>query len=174
MTAALATSVLVALLALVAACGGGSTDNTFEGDGFSFTYPGDWITGDTGAWEPPGPAVAISYPGPEEVEEREELLFVAVFPNQKSVTEDNLDDSLEEIAADQIRNYEGLTAGPTAMTVDGLPAGRVEAAWGNTRLRTTIVFDGTTWYVIRCEFVPARAEKMKPGCDQVVESFQIE
>jgi hypothetical protein len=39
---------------------------------------------------------------------------------------------------------------------------------------TTIVFDGTTWYAIQSEFVPENADKIKPGYDQIVESFHAE
>ena len=38
----------------------------------------------------------------------------------------------------------------------------------------TFAFDGRTEYFLDCEFTPERADEMKQGCEQAVESFHVE
>jgi len=42
------------------------------------------------------------------------------------------------------------------------------------QFRTTIVFDGSTWYLIQSEFAAEDEDEMTQGHDQVVSSFQVE
>jgi hypothetical protein len=42
------------------------------------------------------------------------------------------------------------------------------------QFRTTIVFDGSTWYLIQSEFAAEDADEMTRGHDQVMSSFQVE
>jgi hypothetical protein len=72
-----------------------------------------------------------------------------------------------------------LTAGPTRVTVGGLPGYSFEGSAVNqdgvrVQQRLITVFEGTTQYVLNCQFAPEAAEEMKRGCDLVVDSFHVE
>jgi len=170
MKVALVTFVLVGALAASAGCGGGGGDGggdkTFEGDGYAFTYPGDWDEREFGEVTP-GAALTTAF-APEEG--LNGLIF-EINDTGNPVTESNIDALAEDLAG----AIQESTEGPTRLTVSGLPALRIVShpQSGLTR-RITTVFDGTTAYVFDCGFTPPLAEKMKLGCDQVEESFQVE
>lgn len=165
--------VLGSVLAGAAACGGrngdgsGDGDKTFEGDGYSFTYPADWEE-----FEPdeviPGAALTTvfapdgSSPG--------ELIF-EIGDGGSPVTADNIDEAEEELAG----AIQESTEGPIRMTMAGLPALRIVAhPRSDLTRRITTAFDGATIYIFDCAFTPDIAEDMQRGCDQVEESFRIE
>lgn len=86
---------------------------------------------------------------------------------------------MERIGANAADAYGNLLTGPTPTTISGLQAIRLEASGTNSegdslQGRTAVLFDEATWYVILCQFIREDAEKMKPGCDQVLESFRVE
>jgi hypothetical protein len=65
------------------------------------------------------------------------------------------------------------------VTIDGLPGLRFEASGLDpegvrVQSRLIFVFDGRTVYALNCQFTPETAEEMKRGCEQVVESLQVE
>jgi PsbP-like protein len=153
-------------------------DKTFEGDGYSFTYPGGWSQ--SGPAPLQGTDVPVLLFGPREGADR---LLVNVTRAGLSITERNIDEVSAQFAGevDQLfRRAEGrLTKGPTRLTVGGLPALRFEGSGvtpegDRIRSQVTVVFGGRTQYFLSCEFTPEGAEEMKRGCDQVVESFQVE
>jgi hypothetical protein len=177
MRASVAASLLSFLALGGAACAGDSSEEkTFHGDGFSFTYPGGWHQGDYPNENPDviPAAAAITYSD----EPTTDSVSVTVVPDQVEVTADNVDDSVADIANTATAGYGKLDSGPTVVTVGGLPAMRLEASAlsdGTPLLyRTELVFDGTTWYAIQCEFRQESAEKIRPGCDQAMESFRVE
>jgi hypothetical protein len=184
----LVTFFLAAALLAGAGCGGANggapitvdgaseRDKTFDGLGFSFTYPREWREVDVGPL-PAGreaPAVVLA---PEQAES--DAVGVTVVQGSPEVTEENFADAKEEIAVAARTRFGRLVEGPTRITVSGLPALRLEAS-GTTpeevriRSRVTVVFAGTTWYTLECDFAPERAQEMKRGCDQVVNSLRIE
>jgi hypothetical protein len=178
-------SVTVLVCLALAACGGGGEDagralkpNTFGGDGVSFAYPGDWR--EVEYIDQPDDQIPVAVAiAPAGSEHELDSLSVTVAPDQLAVTEDNLDAHLDGLAEYATNVYGKLVAGPTPITVDGLPAISLEASGPGGEVeqlefRTTIVFDGTTWYVIQVESIPRSAEEMKQGYDQVVRSFEVE
>ena len=182
------TTVLFVFMCLaLSACGGGEESGTsgagdgskrFEGDGFSFSYPDDWSLGEFAEPNPElATAVALSYGGAEQG--TTDSVAVSVAPALSPITEDNLEGSLDDFAAFAADSYGELLSAPTPTTVDGLPAVRLKASGPSPdgvplEFGTTIVLDGTTWYVIQSQFVPKNADKIKPGYDQSVGSFQVE
>jgi hypothetical protein len=168
----------------VTACGGGGNDNgdgdkTFEGDGYSFTYPGAWDEQDPEAGAEGGEVLSSAYVG----QDNTDVLAILLYPLRASITEDNIDDYADDVAEQARGIYEGLdgqlTAGPTPVTLDGLPGFRYEGSLVNVdgvrvQARVTDVFDGLTEYYLYCQFTPEHAEDMKRGCDQVLESFQVD
>jgi hypothetical protein len=156
----------LSLAALVAggACGGGDGDKTFRGEGYSFTYPGEWDERDVEAT--PGAVLTTAF-APEGG------LNALIFEVNTGppVTESNID-AFEDQLAEAIQES---TEGPTRLRVAGLPALRIVAhpQSGTTR-RVTTVFDEETAYIFDCGFTPSREDEMTRGCDQVEDSFQVE
>jgi PsbP len=173
----------LALLALAAAgalagCGGDGGDKTFEGDGFSFTYPGEWRKSDFDVQF--GQPVTTDAFAPAE---GADVLLVGVGHLNAPVTEQNIEGLSHEFAAQidhQSRQLKGrITNGPSRTTVGGLPAlsfgvSAVNKSGTRTQSRLILVFDGRTQYFLNCQYTPSGAEEMKSGCDLVVESFQVE
>jgi hypothetical protein len=173
---------LTAAFVASAGCGGdgsGDEDKTFEGDGYSFTYPGNWDEGEVEARAQSGNTVSSVAFGPS----RDSLVNVEVYRLDVAITEENIDEATDELADVIAQTFEqaggGVTAGPTRTTVDGLPALRFEASAltpddERVQSRGTLVFDGSTEYYVNCQFTPDRAEEMNSGCDQVLNSFDVE
>lgn len=177
----LVTTLLAASLVAFAGCGGGGGDKTFEGDGYSFTYPGEWKEREGGeAAAEVGEPVSEAFFGPSEGPDG---LTVQVFRVNLSITEGNIDElsgDIAEFIGELFRQGDGrVTSGPTPVTLGGLPGRAFEGSFinkGGTRVQTrlTLAFDGRTEYFLSCEFTPEGAEEMKRGCEQVEESFQVE
>jgi hypothetical protein len=185
-TTRLVPRVLCVLLALAAAgllalgCGGGDGDETFEGDGYSFTYPGEWEELEGQAYVATGDEVSSATLGPEE---GANVLTFTVYRLNLAVTEANLDqvaDEITDVLGGLLEEAQGsVTEGPTRVSVAGLPAFRVEGSAVNpegvrTQGELTLIFDGTTEYFLNCQFTPDRAQEMQEGCDQVLDSFAVE
>ena len=166
-----------------AGCGGGG-DETFDGDGYSFTYPGDWneIVGVESAASGPEGLGPSNFFGPGSTAENS--LHVAVTEDIPRVTDANLDDAKAQVAQQLAQTAEQAGAEmsePTDTTFAGLPGFRAEASGRisvttGERFRSELIvaFDETAIYFLNCQFTPEGAEEMKRGCDQVVESFQVE
>jgi PsbP len=175
---------LAAALVASAGCGGGGSgdgDKTYEGDAFSFTYPQEWDEREGEArFTRPGQQATSVYFGPAE---GANVLGLDVGRVGVSITEANVDEISDQFAAELDQTFRqaqgGITKGPTRLTVGGLPALRFEGSSLNpddvrVRSQVTAVFNGVTQYFLNCQFTPEGAEEMQRGCDQVVESFQVE
>jgi hypothetical protein len=171
---------LAFLLVLVAGCGSGGGDKTFEGDGYSFTYPGSWEEFENA---PSAAATGTVVSSKSFAPERGGSGFViTVYRLSSSVTADNIDSIAPEVAAvtEQIFRQAGgqMTARPTKVTVAGHPGfsakGTAVTPQGTrVQSRVTLVFDGTTEYFLTCQFTPDAAEEMLKGCNKVLESFEL-
>jgi hypothetical protein len=178
---------VVAVLLMLAAAGllavgcggGGEGDKTFEGDGFSFTYPGDWIE-----FEPSESSASVGEPvstvslGPSEGPNG---LQLNVYGLEASVTESNVEAVAAEVAdvLGQVFRQAGgsMTAEPVRVTVGGLPGYSAEGTAVDpdgvrVESQVTLLFDGTTEYFLNCQFTPEHAEETKQGCAQILDSFE--
>jgi hypothetical protein len=98
------------------------------------------------------------------------------------VTDANLDDAKAQIARQLAQLFEqagGVMSEPTDTTLAGLRGFRSEGSGrivsgGRFRSEIVVAFDSNTIYVLNCQFRPARTAEMKRGCDQVVESFEVD
>jgi hypothetical protein len=172
----------VALVCLaLAACGGGEGEyKTFEGDGFSFRYPEDWEQREASGAAEVGNSISSVMFAPSRGANG---LTVNVYRLQVAVIEDNVESIEAEVAAttEQIFRQAGgrLTDGPTRVTIAGHPGysatGTAMTPEGaRVESRVNLLFDEATEYFLNCQYTPSGAEEMKRGCDQAVESFQVE
>jgi hypothetical protein len=149
---------------------------TFEGDGYSFTYPGDWDEQKPDLGTEVGTATSSTRIG---LNTTNFLGVVAVgLPASASVAE--ITDATLASARELIEKNGGqVTAGPIPITIGGLLGFRYEG-WLITeegvrvQSRLTWAVDDTHQYFMNCQFTPEHAEEMKRGCDQVEKSFTAE
>jgi hypothetical protein len=160
-------------------CGGGEGDGnkTFEGDGYSFSYPGEWAeqAGDvtTGRLD----AVVA----PPEGGQNAVALTVVRDAVPEPVTKANIDQAVRDLrpAVDALMQRAGgvLEGDPTQVTYGELPGLRFESSSTGleppVRMQGTWLIDGTTVYTFNCQFVPSGAEEVRQACDLVLKSFQI-
>lgn len=161
-------SVAVVVCLVIAGCGGGDRENTFEREGISFTFPEEWEQRELegGPVSPDASFAAAFAP-----EEGLSALIFEINESDITVTQGNLDGVLQEVAA----SLDESSKGPTKTSVAGLPALRFESyPESNLTRAVTFVFDGKTWYAFNCGFTAQLAEEMKRGCEQAVSSFQVE
>jgi len=168
---------LLILVLLVAGCGGGGTpgaDNTFRGDGYSFSYPGDWEQRETS--DEPGSADVVIAPEPGVTG-----ISVGSFESPQEVTADNIDGLMGEIrsGAEQFfaTSVEGtkLEGDLTQTTIGGLPAVTFEGtttAGQGIRTREAWIFDGATFYAVNCSSATGNENSVDAACDLVLDSFE--
>lgn len=159
-------------------CGGARGDKTFEGEGYTFTYPGDWAelipevrTGRT-------PDVLV---GPPEPGWNGVGLVVIRDAILEPFTEVNIDQMVSELrpAVDSLMHRAGavLEGDLTQMSYAGLPGIRFEGSSTDldpvVRFQQIWLLDGTTGYTFNCQFLPAEAEEVGQACDLVLSSFQL-
>ena len=167
-------------VALLFGCGGGAGgDTTFEGDGYSFSYPGDWEQREGSGAPGVGNKISSVAFAPEAGGNG---LTLSVYRLPVAITEDNIASFLGQVrtATQQIFQAGGgqMTEGPTRVTVAGHPAysasGTAVTPSGTpVRSRVNLVFDGETEYFFNCQFTSDHAEEMLQGCSKALESFQV-
>jgi hypothetical protein len=180
----------VVLATVVSSCGGGSSNEgttvaafkAFEGDGYSFNYPGGWVerTGIESSSGSGGGVGGVNIGPPEGAD----LLYIGTSGLDIAITQGNIaqySDDLTAFVDDVFRQAEGqvTSAVPHLATVAGLPAIRLEATAINvdgveTKSHVVLVYDGKTEYFLNCQYTPDGVEEMTAGCDKVVASFQVE
>jgi hypothetical protein len=190
----LATCGVVFACVVLAACGGDGGDsgdveagtgaeavadpNAFEGNGYSFTYPGEWEEQHPEAASDPGSEHPMTYVGLDNTD----VWGVVVYTYPFSVTKGNIDQYEADLTEDTQSLFEDLdgrlTAGPTSVTIDGLPGLRWEGSLLNVdgvqvQSRFTSLWDASTEYWLNCQFTSEHAEAMKRGCDEVETSFRV-
>jgi hypothetical protein len=148
---------------------------TFEGNGFSFSYPEEWHEGEgearAGA-DPDaqvGPCCGAGW----------DLFAVYIVAGNQSVTEANVDEFTAKLEAALSESEKQILAPLTTTRVDGLPAHTIVATavispGPDIHQRETWVYDEWTWYHLVCQARIADAAAMKPGCEQAVASFRVD
>jgi hypothetical protein len=165
---------VVAVVLALAGCGGSSDrgPQTYDGDGYSFTYPGNWSERDATAET--GEVDVLIAPS-----RGKQGISVTVFEVEKPVTEETFDE-LEPViraAAEQfLANAAGgkLEGEVVRTTVAGLPGVRFEgttSAGGGVRTKETWIFDGTTAYAFNCQSDLDGSDEVDRACATVLDSF---
>jgi hypothetical protein len=106
---------------------------------------------------------------------------VTVGQAPQPITNEDIPDAMPTFRAfiRQLAEREGgrVVVKPAETKLDGLPGFDAEISGsisGNpVRIRTTFAWDGRTQYQVNCQYTLSHAEEMLPGCDQVLESFQV-
>ena len=165
--------------ALLGGCGGGSGDKTFEGDGYSFVYPGGWKQHEGSGAPGVGNSVSSVAFAPEAGGNG---LTLTVYRLPAAITEDNIDSFAGEVrtVTEQVFQAGGgrLQDGPARVNIAGLPAFTasgtgVTPSGTHVRSRINLAFDGTTEYFFNCQFTSDHAQEIQQGCSTVLESFQL-
>lgn len=157
---------------------GAESDKTFEGDGYSFSYPANWEERDPGMGFRFGTPTSETYIGLNNTD----LLGVLRAESPVPITDANVDDYTLEFAAAALDLFAGnggeMLQGPVRVTAGGLPGLRFEGWLNNVddvRVESRVIwlFEKKTQYFMNCQYTPEHAKEMKQGCDQVEESFQV-
>lgn len=172
-------TLLVLLVLLVAAgCGGNGApgaDNTFEGDGYSFSYPGGWEQRETSG--DPGSADVVIAPEPGVTG-----ISVGVFDAPEEVTAANIDGLMDEIRRGAEEFFATSVAGTKLegdlerATIGGLPAVTFEGTTTEgegIRTREAWIFDGTMFYAVNCSSATGNEDSVDAACDLVLDSFAV-
>jgi hypothetical protein len=153
--------------------GGAIEKKTFKRDGFSFSYPGAWVTGPDAATSVGGFTTAFAWDAATAASpsETDEVLLLMSEPLREPFLERDLGPYLK-FRRDQLESAgREILEGPTRVVVAGLPTVRsvVELPNGTVRRRLEILGRQRV-YLLTCRFVSAEMER---GCDQVEESFRV-
>jgi hypothetical protein len=156
--------------------------NTFEGDGYSFSYPKE-LAQRSGVTEGGEPAtvfvpdaqtvsVVASTPDLENVwAPGDDVLVVIAAPQSEPLLEGEFDEYLQVRRA-RLKEQGKLLEDTTRVTVAGFPAIRSVLDLGDgVALRETIIPETPTWYFLECRF---SSEDMDRGCRQVEETFAVD
>ncbi len=147
-------------------------------------YPDDWA--EVEEVFNPDPTPSSDYVGISPTDPRSsslDLFTIGLGEVAPSVTASNIDEVAIEVTADIERQFAevggAMTAGPTRLTVGGLPALSYETMGTaqdgrEVQSRAVFIFDGTTMYASNCQWTPGSAEEMARGCDQILASFQVD
>jgi hypothetical protein len=171
-------ALLLVLVLFAAGCGGDNApgaDNTFQGDGYSFSYPGDWEQRETS--DEPGSADVVIAPEPGVTG-----ISVGSFESPQEVTAANIDDLMGELRSGAEEFFATSVAGTklegdlTKTTIGGLPAVTFEGTTTEgegIRTREAWIFDGTTFYAVNCSSATGNEDSVDPACDLVLETFRV-
>jgi len=169
-----------AVLLAALGCGGGSGDGggnkTYKGDGYSFSYPGDWAEQSadvsTGRLD-----VLVAPP-----EGGRNAVGLTVLPNAvaKPITNANIEKAVvalrPAVVALMLREGGVLKDEPAPVTNLNLPGIRFESESKGLETkvhqRSTWLFDRTTAYTISCTYVASGADETQKACDLVLKSFK--
>ena len=176
---------------------------TFTREGYSFSYPGNWVLMSE-VLPSGGSPGTVSLSGGTETEEltvtvsqvprmielgrwdeNEDSYFTqedyleTVADVPRRVTADNLDRFTDWRVPKYKLKYEDVREGPFATTVDGLPAlylvgEGTDVARNEILVQSVLVFDGETEYAIDCEYSPAREDDMPQVCARAFDTFRLD
>lgn len=160
---------------------------TFEGDGYYFSYPATWTELEpeglgVGSEVTPDIALGPPLPGGNQNLPVYNVLSTTVGQAGIAITNANLSRIAREAGAFVRQLADGLggriVTGVAETTLAGLPAIDAEVSGmlkGHpVRLHMTFAWDGKTQYQFNCQYTQSHAEDMKQGCDQVLDSFQVD
>lgn len=169
--------VLIAATVVLSGCD--DPDNSFEGHGISFAYPGDWN-------EAEEKSTAVSSGNQRWSEsfgiDGNNFVTLTEYEVNIEVGEENISDLEREIGQtiEELTQQAGgsVDDGPSEVTMGGLPGFRfelsgVEAEGGTVDSSIVLVFDGTKEYFLNCQFTDEHSDEIDEGCTQIIDSFEV-
>lgn len=170
--------VVVAMVAVVAACGGesdqSSGDRTFSDEKFAitFTYPRDFRKGNvTDVAEQVGEPMARATIGLD----ADNLISLSKYELNAAVTSANLSEALSELDGVVARLAKRPVSG-TLTEVGGLSAVRYDGIAlddpEGRESRFLFVFDQEIEYQLNCQSTPEKRARMNQACDQMVATLR--
>ena len=151
--------------ALLGGCGGGSSDKTYEGDGYTLRYPGGWEERAGSGAPGVGNEVSSVAFAPEAGANG---LTLTVYRLPTAITEDNIGSyagDVRSVTAQIFRAGGGrMIEGPTRVTFAAHPAFTATGTGvtpSGTQVRSwvNLVFDGTMEYFFNCQFTADQTER---------------
>jgi hypothetical protein len=152
---------------------------TFDGFGVHFRYPNEWVEMGT-QWSDPG----ISF-GPASAR-ADEWIAANMLSDRPSVDPGNAQqmaryagDLFGDIV-DQNGEGTGRLMGAHSIEVAGLPGseGSIQGVTGPSGqeldVKLVVLFDGTTWYLLVCQYEPVAEAMMLPIWERALDSMQID
>ncbi|MFL5766764.1 MAG: hypothetical protein ACJ758_02835 [Actinomycetota bacterium] len=155
------------------------TEQTFNGHGVSFQYPGDW--------DPIATAGASASQGSQAWSEafgidNGNFVLVSQYTVNLSITPSNIDQHASELTT-QIQNLftqagGSMQSGPTKLTMGGFPAlgysgTAVNPQAVSVKTRIVLAFNGSTEYFVNCQSTGEDTSALDAGCDQIVKTFTV-
>ena len=164
-------------MVVAAGCGSDEApgpDKTFQGAGYSFSYPGDWEERQPDPGADSADVQIAPEPGGAGIS-------VGTFEVSEAITAANIDDHGEELieaATTFLASTRGGTLSPegdvVSSTVAGLPGVEFEGSSAETETRVAWFFDGATTYAVVCRWPSDYGADVDAACDQVLSTFDVD
>jgi hypothetical protein len=176
---------LVAGLAVVSLTGGDDTpgsadDNHFSDHGVSFDYPSDWQDFGPASFQVNSGDVQWSESfGAQAGSNGAIVTEYALKKDVSSVSEAALQAELDRLFTSTVDQAGGQLTQPLSQTtVNGMPGYQVSftSTTGGVDLTTdmVLVFQGNQQWNIQCQYAAADQQDVRPGCQQIWDTFTIE
>jgi uncharacterized RDD family membrane protein YckC len=151
------------------------TTLTYQAHGVSFDYPASWQEGDyTGPSAGGGTTLWSTAVGPGT---QDDGIVVTAYRLSHAVTAQNIDAGVPSLESAMQQAGMAVQGAPEKITIAGLPALRVRVTGtaAGTRLASTrvLAFNGTTEYVVACNYTAGMAAQVRQACDQVTGRFRL-
>lgn len=170
-------ALLLILVVVAAGCGSDEPpgpDKTFQGDGYSFSYPGNWEERQPDPGADSADVQIAPEPGGAGIS-------VGTFEVSEAITEANIDAHGDELIAAAAAFIESTGAGVASpegdvvgSTVAGLPGVEFEGSSAEAETRVAWFFDGTTTYAVVCRWPSDYGADVDAACEQVLSTFDVD
>ena len=170
-------ALLLAILVVAAGCGSDEPpgpDKTFQGPGYSFSYPGNWEEREPDPGADSADVQIAPEPGGAGIS-------VGTFEVSEAITAANIDDHGDELisaAAAFIQSTGAGVASPegdvASSTVAGLPGVEFAGSSAEAETRVAWFFDGTTTYAVVCRSPSDSDADVDAACDKMLSTFDVD
>lgn len=145
----------------------------YRAHGVSFDYPAAWqdetgyATGMSGGGVPTLWTIVVGPGTPRDG------IVVAAYRVNLAVTAQNIDAGIPDLESALRQAGMAVQGTPQKITVAGLPGLRLRVTGTGGASTRVFAFNGTTEYVVACEYTAGMAAQVGRACDQVTGSFRV-